>query len=63
MRRCPAMGLWMRAGLRALLSEKTLLVSVMGANNETGAIYPIRRLSRKAKKRGASLCMPIWPKP
>ena len=35
------------------LSEKTLLVSVMLANNETGVIYPIKKLAEKAKQKGA----------
>ena len=39
--------------IESALSGKTLLVSVMGANNETGAIHPVRRLARKAKKKGA----------
>ena len=35
------------------LSEKTLLVSVMLANNETGVIYPIKELAEKARQKGA----------
>ena len=35
------------------LSEKTFLVSIMYANNETGHIFPVSRLARKAHKAGA----------
>lgn len=36
-----------------LLSEKTALVSVMFANNETGNIFPIKELCRKSHEAGA----------
>ena len=36
-----------------VLSEKTLLVSIMRAHNETGVLFPIKRLAKKAKERGA----------
>jgi cysteine desulfurase len=36
-----------------LLSEKTLLVSVMSANNETGMIFPIPKIAKLAKQAGA----------
>lgn len=36
----------------SLLSEKVLLVSIMGANNETGLIFPIQDLAQLAKQRG-----------
>lgn len=35
------------------LSEKTALVSVMLANNETGSVFPIQEISRRAKEVGA----------
>ncbi len=35
------------------LSAKTLLASVMMANNETGALYPVKKLAKKAHKLGA----------
>ncbi len=38
---------------QSLLSEKTLLVSVMLANNETGTIFPIREMSALAHAQGA----------
>lgn len=36
-----------------LLTDKTFLVSVMLANNETGVIYPIKELAQKTKEKGA----------
>lgn len=36
-----------------MLGEKTLLVSIMLANNETGVIYPVKKLASKTKERGA----------
>ena len=35
------------------LSEKTLLVSIMSANNETGVIFPIKKWVKKAQEKGA----------
>lgn len=35
------------------LSEKTLLVSIMGANNETGILFPIKKLARVVHHQGA----------
>ena len=35
------------------LSEKTLLVSIMSANNETGVIFPIKQWVKKAHEKGA----------
>jgi cysteine desulfurase len=40
---------------RRLIDETTLVVSVQGANNETGTIQPIREIARIAHERGA-LC-------
>lgn len=37
----------------AHLTEKTALVSVMAANNETGTLFPIKELARKAHAVGA----------
>lgn len=41
------------ADLEALISEQTLLVSVMHANNETGTIQPIKELAAIAHRHGA----------
>jgi len=38
---------------RAALSEKTALVSVQWANNETGVIFPVEELAQLAKQAGA----------
>jgi cysteine desulfurase len=38
----------------AKLSDKTALVSVMLANNETGTIFPIQQMARMAKAKGAA---------
>lgn len=38
------------AELESLVKEDTLLVSVMLANNETGNIYPVREITKIAKK-------------
>jgi cysteine desulfurase len=38
--------------LRAAITEKTVLVSVMLANNEIGVIQPIREIGRIARERG-----------
>ena len=35
------------------LTEKTLLVSIMGANNETGLLFPIKKWIKKAHEKGA----------
>lgn len=39
--------------LKQKLSDKTILVSVMFANNETGTIFPIKEISEMAHARGA----------
>ncbi len=36
----------------AALTEDTAIVSVMWANNETGVIFPVAEMARKAKQRG-----------
>jgi cysteine desulfurase len=41
------------AALSDALTERTVLVSVMAANNETGALQPIAALARAARARGA----------
>ncbi|GAA1354293.1 cysteine desulfurase family protein [Saccharothrix algeriensis] len=41
------------ADLAAALTDDTVLVSVMHANNETGTVQPIRELARLARSRGA----------
>ncbi len=38
--------------LRAALTDETLLVAVMWANNETGVIHPIRAIAAIARERG-----------
>ncbi len=38
--------------LRAAITPKTILISVMWANNETGVLQPIREIGRMAKERG-----------
>ena len=38
---------------KSLLSEKTALVSIMFANNETGHIFPVKKLARMAHEVGA----------
>lgn len=38
-----------------LLSEKTALVSVMLANNETGHLFPVARLAEQARLKGARI--------
>jgi cysteine desulfurase len=37
---------------QALLSERTMLVSVMYANNETGVIFPIEKMAKMAHDKG-----------
>ncbi|MFE9643172.1 cysteine desulfurase family protein [Streptomyces sp. NPDC006365] len=41
------------AALAAALTERTVLVSVMAANNETGALQPIAELARMTRAHGA----------
>lgn len=41
------------AALAAALTERTVLVSVMAANNETGTLQPVAALARLARARGA----------
>lgn len=36
-------------GLLSLVDDKTILVSIMHANNETGAIFPVYEIARKIK--------------
>ena len=53
--------------LEAAITEKTILISVMFANNETGAIQPIREIAAIAKKHGilffsdATQAVGKWP--
>jgi cysteine sulfinate desulfinase/cysteine desulfurase-like protein len=46
-------GLLDPAALAAALDEETVLVSVMAANNETGALQPVAHLADLAHGRGA----------
>lgn len=46
-------GLIEPADLRAAIDDKTALVSIMWANNETGAIFPIKELAKIAHEHGA----------
>ena len=39
--------------LEDCLTEKTLLVSIMGANNETGVLFPLKKWIDKAHEKGA----------
>lgn len=41
------------AALAALVDEETLLVSVMGANNEVGVVQPLRAVAEITRARGA----------
>jgi len=41
------------ATLKSFVNEKTALVSIMWANNETGMIFPIKELASIAKEQGA----------
>lgn len=38
--------------LEAAITEKTILISVMYANNETGTIFPIRKIGKIAARKG-----------
>ena len=38
--------------LRAAITDKTILISIMHANNEIGVLQPIREIGRIAKERG-----------
>lgn len=38
--------------LKGALTEKTLLISIMAANNEIGTIQPVKEIGRMAKERG-----------
>lgn len=46
-------GVFDMAVYRGLLNERTALVSVMYANNETGTLFPIREIARLAHEAGA----------
>lgn len=39
--------------LRSFINDKTALVSIMWANNETGMIFPIKEMAQIAKEKGA----------
>ena len=43
--------------LKALLGEKTALVSIMAANNETGTVFPFHKIAKLAKAAGALVHM------
>ena len=38
--------------MKAAVTDKTILISMMWANNETGMIFPVEEVSRFAKKKG-----------
>lgn len=38
--------------LRSALTEKTVLISLMAANNEIGTIHPVKEIGRMARERG-----------
>jgi cysteine desulfurase len=48
-----AQGLVSIQALKGALSDKTLLVSIMSANNETGVIEPVREIAAAARAAGA----------
>ncbi|BHH83245.1 cysteine desulfurase NifS [Desulforhopalus sp. 52FAK] len=48
-----AEGMLDMAEYEAALTDDTAIVSVMWANNETGVIYPVEEMARKAKECGA----------
>ncbi len=50
---CGADGITPAAALTALISDETALVSVMFANNETGALQPVREAAAAARAKGA----------
>jgi cysteine desulfurase len=50
---CDASGIVQPESLRAALRPNTRLISIMLANNETGAIQPLAELARIAKQHGA----------
>lgn len=45
-------GLFDMEQLRSAINEKTILISIMAANNEIGTIHPIREIGRLAKEKG-----------
>lgn len=47
-----AEGLIDLAQLESAITDKTILISIMYANNETGTIQPVRRISEVGKKHG-----------
>ncbi len=48
--RLTSMGLWIRRMLEKAITEKTILISIMYANNEIGTIEPIAELGAIARK-------------
>ncbi len=42
------------AALEAAITDKTILITIMYANNETGVIFPIPEIAEIAKKRGVT---------
>ncbi len=40
-----------KAGLQSALTDKTILISIMAANNEIGTIHPVKEIGRLAKER------------
>lgn len=45
-------GLFDLEQMRGAITEKTILISIMAANNEIGTIHPIKEIGRLAKERG-----------
>jgi cysteine desulfurase NifS len=50
---CDAYGIVDPAVLEEAVTDRTFLVSIMAANNETGSLQPVKELARIARKRGA----------
>lgn len=49
---CDPYGIIDPAALDEAITDRTFLVSIMAANNETGSLQPVKELARVARKRG-----------